>query len=55
VSKDEKLEEIIEKLDEVSSVTKNDDDSMEFSFKSGLIFENMAIIEEKKEPEVAKS
>ena len=54
MSKDEKfeeIEEIIEKLDEVSSVTQNDDNSMEFSFKGGLIFENMAFAPEKKEPE----
>lgn len=49
--KREEFEEIIEKKDQVSSVTQNDDNSMEFSFKGGLIFENMAFVEEKKEPE----
>ena len=41
--KDEKLEEIFEKAEDVATVTKKDDDSMEFRFKGGLIFENMAV------------
>ena len=43
--KDEKLEQIFEKADDVATVTKNQDDSMEFNFKGGLVFENMAVIE----------
>ena len=53
--KREEIEEIIEKKDQVSSVTQNDDNSMEFSFKGGLIFENMALVEEDKEPEAAEA
>ena len=42
-----KIEEILGKTNEVASITKNDDHSMEFSFKGGLVFENMAVIDEK--------
>ena len=43
--KDEKLEQVFEKADDVATVTKNQDDSMEFSFKGGLVFENMAVVD----------
>ena len=42
-----KIEEILGKTNEVASITKNDDHSMEFSFKGGLVFENMAVIDDK--------
>ena len=43
--KDEKLEELLEKADDETTVIRNDDDSVEFSFKGGLVFENLAIVE----------
>lgn len=43
MAKDEKLEEILEKSDDAVSITKNSDDSLEFKFKGGLVFENLAI------------
>ena len=45
-----KIEKILEMTDEVTSVTKNNDQSMEFNFKGGLVFENMAILDESEEP-----
>ena len=45
-----KIEKILEMTDEVTSVTKNNDESMEFNFKGGLVFENMAILDESEEP-----
>ena len=48
MAKEEKIEEILEKTDEVTSVTQNEN-SMEFSFKGGLVFENMAILEDESE------
>ena len=45
MAKDEKLDEMLEKCDDTVSITKNSDDSLEFKFKSGLVFENLAIPE----------
>ncbi len=49
-----KIEEILEKTDEVTSITKNNDQSMEFNFKGGLVFENMAIVDDKDEGKEAQ-
>lgn len=51
MSKD--IEQIFEKADEETTVTKNDDNSVEFSFKGGLVFENLAITDNN-EDSVAK-
>ncbi len=52
MAKDEKLDEMLEKSDTDVSITKNSDDALEFKFKNGLVFENLAIpeVEEKEEP-----
>ena len=42
MAKEEKLEKIIELSSELTSVTHNEDNSMEFTFKGGLIFEDMS-------------
>lgn len=54
MAKDEKLDEILEKSDEDVSITKNSDDSLEFKFKNGLVFENLAIPEPEPTPEPVK-
>ena len=43
MAKDEKLEQLLEKVDEIKTITRKSDDSIEVSFKGGLVFENMAI------------
>ena len=48
MSKD--IEQIFEKADEETTVTKNDDNSFEFSFKGGLVFENLAVTDNNEDP-----
>lgn len=57
MAKDERLDEMLEKSDADVSITKNSDDSLEFKFKNGLVFENMALppIEETEVPEAEET